>query len=188
MYILASTSPRRKEIFEKANLDFKIVESNYIENNHEQIDPYLLAEKLAFGKANEVAKRYPNQIVIGADTIVVVAGEVIGKPRDYKDAFEILKKLSNSYQEVVTGVAIIYNDEYHIFHEISEVIFRDLSDNEIIDYINTGEPFDKAGAYAIQGKANDFVIKYNGEMENIVGFPIKRFLKELRKFEMKINV
>ncbi|MGI6782489.1 MAG: Maf family protein [Acholeplasmataceae bacterium] len=188
MYILASTSPRRKEILEKAKIDFKIVASNYVEADLGIDNPYLLAEELAFGKALEVAKSYPNQIVIGADTIVVVEGEVIGKPKDFDDAFNILKKLSNHYQEVVTGVALIYNDKHWKFHAISEVIFRELNDQEIIDYINTGEPYDKAGAYAIQGKANDFVESFKGEIENIVGFPIKRFLKEIRKFEQEINV
>lgn len=189
MYILASTSPRRKEIFEKANLNFKIVASKFDENNITSKNPYLLAEKLAFGKAKEVSNRYPNQVVIGADTIVLVEGEVLGKPKDFDHAFEILKKLSGHYQEVVTGVSIIYGDNYHNFHAISEVVFRELEDKEIIEYIKTGEPFDKAGAYAIQGKANDFVIKFNGEIENIIGFPIKKFLDELKKFEEKyINV
>ena len=97
-------------------------------------------------------------------------------------------KLSNHYQEVVTGVALIYNDQVHKFHAVSEVIFRELNDQEIIDYINTGEPYDKAGAYAIQGKTNDFVTSFNGEIENIMGFPIKRFLKEVIKFKEEINV
>lgn len=188
MYILASASPRRKDILEKANVDFEIITSNYVESDLGIDNPYLLAEELAFGKAQEVAKRNSNRIVIGADTIVVVEGEVIGKPKDFDDAFKILKKLSNHYQEVVTGVALIYNDRHYKFHVISEVIFRELNDQEIIDYINTGEPYDKAGAYAIQGKANDFVISFNGEIENIMGFPIKRFLEEVRKFEKVINV
>lgn len=115
-------------------------------------------------------------------------GEVIGKPKDFDDAFNILKKLSNHYQEVVTGVAIIYNGKVLKFHEISEVIFRELNDQEIIDYINTGEPYDKAGAYAIQGKANDFVTSFTGEIENIMGFPIQRFLKEVAQFRKEINV
>ncbi|MGI6787317.1 MAG: Maf family protein [Acholeplasmataceae bacterium] len=188
MYVLASASPRRKDILEKANVEFEIVTSNYIERDLGIKNPYLLAEELAFGKASEVAERYPNRIVIGADTIVVVEGEVIGKPKDFDDAFNILKKLSNHYQEVVTGVAIIYNGKVLKFHEISEVIFRELNDQEIIDYINTGEPYDKAGAYAIQGKANDFVTSFTGEIENIMGFPIQRFLKEVAQFRKEINV
>lgn len=188
MYILASASPRRKEIMEKANQKFEIITSNYVESNLGIDDPYKLAEELAYGKALEVARKHPNHIVIGADTIVVVEGEVIGKPKDFDDAFKILKKLSNHYQEVVTGVALIYNDEVHKFHAVSEVIFRELNDQEIIDYINTGEPYNKAGAYAIQGKANDFVTSFNGEIENIMGFPIKRFLEEVKKFKEEINV
>lgn len=188
MYILASASPRRKEILEKANVAFEIITSNYIESDLGINNPYKLVEELAFGKAEAVAKDYPNRIVIGADTIVVVEGEVIGKPKDFDDAFKILKKLSNHYQEVVTGVAIIYNDKVYKFHAISEVIFRELNDKEIIDYINTGEPYDKAGAYAIQGKASDFVTSFTGEIENIMGFPIKRFLEEIKKFKEEINV
>lgn len=189
MYILASQSPRRKEIFEKANLNFKIVSSDFDERSVKEVNPYLQAEKVALGKALHVSKDYHDNIVIGADTIVLVEGEVLGKPKDFDDAFNILKKLSNHYQEVVTGVAIIYQDKVKTFHAISEVIFREVSDEEIIAYINTGEPYDKAGAYAIQGKASDFVIKWNGELENIIGFPIKRFLKELKEFEDKyLNV
>ncbi len=133
-----------------------------------------------------MSKNYPDKIVIGADTIVVVNKEVIGKPTDFDDAFKILKKLSGHYQEVVTGVAIIYGNKKYTFHAISEVVFRTLTDQEIIEYINTGEPFDKAGAYAIQGKAEDFVTSFNGEIENIIGFPIKRFLEEIERFKETI--
>lgn len=183
MYILASTSPRRREIFEKFNLTFKVVSSSFDESTVNESNPYLLSEKLALGKALDISKDYPNNIVIGADTIVVVNDEVIGKPVDFDDAFSILKKLSGHYQEVVTGVAIIKGEKKHIFHAISEIIFRDLSDDEIIDYINTGEPFGKAGAYAIQENAGGFVKTYKGEFENIVGFPIKRFLEEIKRLE-----
>lgn len=183
MYILASTSPRRKEIFEKFNLKFKVVSSNFDESVVDETNPYLLSEKLALGKALDISKDYPNNIVIGADTIVVVNSEIIGKPVDFDDAFNILKKLSGHYQEVVTGVAIVKGGKKHTFHAISEVIFRDLSDEEIIEYINTGEPFGKAGAYAIQEKAGGFVEKFTGELENIVGFPIQRFLEEVKRFE-----
>ncbi|NLL69080.1 MAG: septum formation protein Maf [Acholeplasmataceae bacterium] len=189
MYILASVSPRRKEIFEKAHLNFEIVASKFDESSISEPNPYLLAEKVAYGKAKEVSINYPNKIVIGADTIVLVNGEVLGKPKDFDDAFSILKKLSNHYQEVVTGVAIVYNNHVHTFHAISEVVFRDVSDEEIIDYIKTKEPYDKAGAYAIQGKASDFVVKWNGELDNIIGFPIKKFLEELKIFEERyLNV
>lgn len=186
MLILASNSPRRKEILKKAGFKFKTVSPKFDESAIKEQDPYRLTELLAYNKAKSISNDYINDIVVGSDTIVHLDGELLGKPKDTEDAFNMLKKMSGTIHEVVTGVAVITPDKTIVFHEVSKVQFKDLSDKEIKDYIKTGESMDKAGSYAIQEGANGFVIDYTNEIENIVGFPIESFKKHIKENKIKI--
>jgi septum formation protein len=129
-----------------------------------------------------VVKKYPNHLILAADTIVVCDQQILGKPKDEKDAFRMLRLLSSNTHQVITGVSILNKNEAIAFSEATTIIFRALSDEEINDYIIISkEPFDKAGAYAIQGRASVFVEKIVGDYDNVVGLPITRVIKELKK-------
>lgn len=183
MIVLASQSPRRKEILKQAGLEFIVCPSNI----SEILDPSLpitkAIEQVAAAKAQNVADRYQNDIVIGADTLVCIEQQVLGKPKNRNEAKEMLRKLSNNTHQVITGVAICQNGKTECFHAISDVTFYSLSDNEIEAYIDTGEPFDKAGAYGIQGKGAIFVAKIVGDYYNIVGLPINALLQRLKAYK-----
>lgn len=175
--ILASNSPRRRELLSNAGVDFKVIVSNFVEDEKPELSPYEYAEYLAFSKAQSVLVSNGNSIVIGADTIVVKNGEILGKPRNEQHAKEMLKKLSGSEHEVVTGYAVLTSGKKIISHDITKVIFNELSEEFINDYVNSGSPMDKAGAYGIQdgGLAKSIV----GEYDNVVGLPTKKILKAL---------
>ena len=175
--ILASKSPRRKEILENAGYDIKIRTQNADETLPAGISPEKAVQMLAEIKASAV-ERQSGETVIGADTVVSVDGEILGKPRDENDAFLMLKKLSNREHEVFTGVCIITDKSKTVFSERSVVRFNKLSDEEILLYIKSGEPMDKAGAYAIQGKAGEFARVESGSFYNVMGFPIETFNKK----------
>ena len=182
MFILASQSPRRKEILEMLGIDFKIIPAK----SEAEIDKSLSIEKgieqIAYLKAKEVFDLNQDCTVLGADTVVVLENEVLGKPKSKEDAFNMLKKLSNKTHQVITGVALIKKEKTVTFSEIAEVTFADLTDEEINNYIETGEPFDKAGSYAIQGKSAVFVKKLNGDFFTVVGLPCQRLYEELKNF------
>lgn len=183
--ILASTSPRRKELLELIELDFKII----TKNTEEILDDSLVLpsriEKVAYDKAFPVAKELDaGFVVIGADTIVEVDGKVLGKPKDKKDAEEMLTLLSGRKHNVITGVALIPTqnlDKAIMFHELTEVKFKKLSKEEIANYISTGESFDKAGSYAIQGIGTLIVEGIYGCYTNVVGLPIPLLMSKLAK-------
>ncbi len=182
MLILASKSPRRQELLHRAGFSFEIMPSDFDEVIPSGVSPEEAAILIANGKAKEIAKRYPNDVVIGADTIVVKEGEIFGKPRNEADAFRMLRALSGSCHQVITGVSIITHDEKITFAETTNVWFRSLSDEDISDYINTGEPFDKAGAYGIQELGGALVKQVEGDFDNVVGLPINRVLVLLNKY------
>lgn len=186
--ILASTSPRRHEAARAMGLEFRIVPSDFEEDMGLKKSPEDLVRYLAHGKAADVAKKYDKGIVIGMDTIVVFKKKILGKPKDKKDAFNILKSLSGKTHEVYSGVCLIDCETGKTIkdYEITKVKFRKLDDSEINSYIATGEPLDKAGAYGIQDLSSIFVEKVDGCYFNVTGFPVYNLYKNLRKFGVDI--
>lgn len=181
MLILASGSPRRRELLSQAGVSYMVNPSDYKENVSKKKDPEKFVQIQAVGKACDVAAKYPGQWVLGADTIVAAEGTILGKPRNEKEAAAMLKQLSGRRHSVFTGVALVKDDEIHTKVVETKVWFRRLSDEEIKAYIATGEPKDKAGAYGIQGKAASFVDKINGSYTNVVGLPLAQVCKMLQK-------
>jgi len=182
--ILASASPRREQLLKQIGLDFEVIPSNFDESRVCTSNPTESAQQAAIAKAKAVAKKLSEGIVIGADTIVVYAGEVMGKPKDQSDAVRMLKQLSGKKHEVITGVALVNardNREY-VWSESTLVWFRKLSDMEIKKYVESGQPMDKAGAYGIQGRAAAFVEKIDGCYFNVVGLPLASLVVKLNKF------
>ncbi len=174
--ILASGSPRRKEMLEKFNLNPTVVNSKYIEKSMPYENPVQVTMSLAFNKALSVSENYKDDIVIGADTIVVYNNIILGKPKDEEDAYRILSLLSGNTHEVITGIALIHVDRNIkiIDYEKTKVKFRKLDSKRILKYIETGEPFDKAGAYGIQGLGAILVEKIDGCYSNVVGLPLTK--------------
>lgn len=175
--VLASKSPRRKEILEKAGYDVEIRIQDADETLPNGISPEKAVKMLAEIKASAV-KREQGETVIGADTVVSVDGEILGKPKDEKDAFLMLKRLSGRKHEVFTGVCIVNDNGKTVFSERSAVRFKNISDEEIFAYIKSGEPMDKAGAYGIQGLGGEFASVDSGSFFNVMGFPIETFNKK----------
>lgn len=186
--ILASASPRRKELLEQAGFLFSIMPSNAEEKMIEE-EPNLIAENLAFQKANDIYQQLKKEnkndfIVIGADTIVQYNGDILGKPEDEQEAFDMLSMLSDRTHQVYTGVCIIYrgkgSKQVEIFSERTDVTFYPLTAFEIKDYIGTGDPLDKAGAYGIQGPFAIHVREINGDYNNVVGLPIAKLYQTMK--------
>ena len=183
--ILASSSPRRKEILNRLNLSPTIFEAKIEEKKAHNDSPQQIAMALALEKALWVSNNFNNgEVVIGADTIVVLGNQILGKPKDEEDAFRILSLLNNKEHSVITGISIIKaNTNIKIIdYESTIVRFRHLSDNQIRRYIETKEPMDKAGAYGIQGYGEVLVEKINGCYSNVVGLPIGKLDYLLNKF------
>ncbi|MDY5212673.1 Maf family protein [Intestinibacter sp.] len=187
--ILASASPRRKEILQNTKLKFDIEKSDIEEVVLENESPEDMVVRLAYEKAFDVAKRNTDRLVIGADTIVALDDEVLGKPKDQKEAYQMIKRLSNKTHKVITGISLINLKENKIIKDyvVSLVTFKDLSEDSIKDYINTNESLDKAGAYGIQGYGALLVKNIQGDYFNIVGLPISR-LSDLLKNHFDINL
>ena len=179
---LASASPRRKELFCLKTEEFKIIPSGVEETVPDGIPPEEQPEYLASLKAEDIAKKYPHDIIIGADTSVIIDNCVLGKPGDRENAKEMLKMLSGRTHKVVTGCSVIKNGECRSFSSVREVEFYRLTEKEIEEYIATGEPFDKAGAYGIQGKGGLLVKAIRGDWYNVVGLPVARLARELKAF------
>lgn len=179
--ILASASPRRREILDTAGYSYEVVPSNADEVM--EGDAYLLARLNALAKAKEVYARIGGDcVVVGADTVVCVDGEVLGKPKDERDAFLMLSKLSGSSHEVISGYAVVSEQGEESDFCVTHVQFRKLTDDEINAYIATHEPMDKAGAYGIQERACLFAESFVGDFFNIIGLPIARLYPMLRSF------
>ena len=172
--VLASASPRRAALLRAAGFDFKVQPSGMMEWPHAGGDPAEHAEALARAKV----ARVPGEVVVGADTIVVVDGTVLGKPSDSKAAAAMLRRLSGVTHRVITGVAVRRGEEVRSGHADALVTFRVLDDQEIREYAASGEPLDKAGAYAYQGHAKTFVARLKGETDTVIGLPIQ-LLKRL---------
>lgn len=184
--ILASQSPRRKWLLEQIGLEFDIIPSNFDEGSLEDKKfSRQLIESLAYQKGLEVSERIPDEaLIISADTVVIMGSKILGKPKDEADAKKILQQLSNRTHKVITAVAIIdkYEEKTLINSTISKVKFKKLLEREIDDYIKTGEPMDKAGAYGIQAYGSLFVEKVEGCYNNIVGLPLNLLYEMLKSF------
>lgn len=184
--LLASASPRRRELLARANYDFEVIVSDADETVPPQLTPLQAAQHTARAKALAVARSAPEDaLVIGADTMVVLDGHIYGKPQDASQACEMLRELSGKTHEVITGVCLAEPDHdanirIETFAEVTKVTFRELSDAEIEAYVDTGEPMDKAGAYGIQGKGGALVDHIEGDFDNVVGLPVTALVERLR--------
>ncbi len=185
MIILASKSPRRKDLLSRAGVEYKAITSDAEETRIDGESPREQAERLASLKANDVAKIHGLDLpVLGSDTIVVLDGKTLGKPIDRADGARMLKELAGRWHTVITGVSLIdTNGTEKIISVQSEVSFRNLSDYEIESYLDTGEPFDRAGSYAIQGIGAFIIDSLKGSYTNVIGLPLKETLEMLKEIE-----
>ena len=181
--ILASKSPRRKDLLNQIGFKFSVVDSQFKEYKNNNVPPEALAETLAREKALSVAKIYPDNIIIGADTIVTIENKILGKPKDENESFEMLNLISGKSHEVITGVAFIQLSKNidHTFNQQTVVTLSDISKREISSYIEKYKPFDKAGSYGIQDWFAVNVEKIDGCFYNVMGFPLARFWKEINE-------
>jgi len=181
--ILASQSPRRKQLLEQAGLSFRIIPSGVDEHLIDITAPEELVKTLAEAKAKDVAKDFPENWVIGADTIVLIDGNILGKPESMEKARQMIQQLNGQTHEVLTGYAIYCHTQetYISGFEKTEVTFKNLSQQEMEWYIQTEEPFDKAGSYAIQGLGSFLVKRICGSYTNVVGLPVCEVLEQLYK-------
>lgn len=182
--ILASGSPRRKELLSELISDFEVIPSGCEEKVPENSTPEDIVMSLSLQKAQDVARNHEDAVVIGSDTIVYSDGEIMGKPVDKADAERMLRKLSGKSHFVYTGVCIMHKGQITTFYDKTEVEFYPLSDDEIADYIATNEPFDKAGAYGIQGRGAVLVKGIIGDFFNVMGLPVGKLDKYLKKLQI----
>ena len=180
--ILASQSPRRRELLSLYTKDFEVCVSAFDESTVTADTPAQLVEKLARGKCLTVAAEHPGCVVVGCDTVVDVGGEVFGKPHSVEDARRMLQALSGATHQVHTGVCISDGRRTESFVDTSRVTFFPIPDEELEAYIATDEPYDKAGAYAIQGRAALWLDRIEGDYYTIMGFPVSRVARLLAKF------
>lgn len=178
--ILASSSPRRKELLELLGIPFQVRVSDVEETYQDGLQPEEIVMELARIKSIAVAETNKKSIVIGADTIVVSDGKVLGKPADKEEAISTLRQLSGKVHQVYTGVALIKAGNTHLFYEKTDVEFWPLEEKQIEQYVLTGEPFDKAGSYGIQGYGSLLVKRIEGDYFTVVGLPVSRLNRELK--------
>jgi septum formation protein len=179
--ILASTSPRRVELLQSAGLAFEIVRPDADEKLHAGETPVEYAVRTAREKAESIPAA-SDAIILGADTVVAAEGHILGKPVDAEDAKAMLRLLSGKMHEVITGVCLRSAEKTVCFHVATAVLFRELSEEEIVTYVATGDPLDKAGAYAIQNGAAGMVRRIDGSYSNVVGLPLCEVIEELEAF------
>jgi septum formation protein len=182
--ILASTSPQRIMLLKKSGINFEVIQSNYKEDLTIHKDPHKLTQYLSYEKAKTVAKNLRNSIIIAADTIVSFNHQLIGKPKDKKDAKRILTMFNGKMHQIITSFTIINTDTKKTITKsvATKVYFKKLTEKEIDDYVSTGEPLNKAGAYGIQGMGKKLIDKVVEDYDNVVGLPVKYLLDELNKF------
>jgi septum formation protein len=180
-FILASTSPRRAELLRQLTVKFRVVPSDALELWHEHLSPLELCQLNAHRKARAVAKKIPDALVLGADTLVFLDNEILGKPRNLADARRMLKKLQGRTHQVVTGVSLMHlrSHRERIFAVSTDVLFRSLTDATITDYLAQVDVLDKAGAYAIQQHGEWLVSEISGSFSNVVGLPLEKLQVEL---------
>ena len=179
--ILASASPRRAELLRQLSLDFKVIPAEVAEVHHEQMTARELAQVNAYRKARAVAKKLPDALVLGADTLVYLQTALFGKPASLEEAYEMLERLQGRTHEVVTGVCLLHLRRHcqTVFAETTAVTFHPLDEVKIRRYLNSVNPLDKAGAYAIQEEGDLIVEKIAGSYTNVVGLPMERLSREL---------
>ena len=180
-FILASKSPRRIELLELLDIDFKVVPSDIVEEINKNITNEQVVMDLALQKAEDISSRNPDFYVLGFDTLVILDGVPLGKPKNKKDAMRMLRLLRGRTHTVLTGCAIVNNIYRDSFYSSAEVTFYDMSDDEIAEYIKTKEPLDKAGAYGIQAYGSKYIKKVNGDYFTIVGLPIAKLYRKLQE-------
>ncbi len=187
--ILASTSPRRRQLIKLLGIPFKVVASNYHEVHHKHFTPKQLVGFLAEGKAAATAKKYPNSIIVGADTIVVHKGKIFGKPKDKEDARKMLSKFSGQAQDVLTGVCVINLSAHKKVTKVvkSKLYFRKLNKQAIENLLSAGNFLDKAGAYAVQDHGAGLIRKVSGDYTNVVGLPLEALGKMLKKIGVSFS-
>ncbi len=172
MLILASESPRRRELLTLMGLDFTVITSNVVEQAPQGATPAAYVEALALQKAQAVAIAYPHDCVIGADTVVYLDGDILGKPHTPENAKRYLSRMQGSTHTVYTGVAVISGGRFDVRHCCTDVTFAPMTEQEINWYVSTGEPLDKAGAYGVQGPGGIFVERVEGNYFNVIGMPL----------------
>ena len=178
--VLASASPRRSELLARGGLSFEVVHSPAEEIHDASIDPERLCEMNATLKADAIAATRTDAVVIGADTLVFIDGEPLGKPADHDEARTMLRRLAGRVHKVCTGVCVIFPDgRREVFHDTTAVTFRPLDDAAIDDYLNVANPLDKAGAYGIQEYGERIVAEISGSFENVMGLPVEKVLAAL---------
>jgi septum formation protein len=179
--ILASNSPRRSELLRGLGLDFNVVPSDATELHTEQLTAVEISQLNAYRKARAVAKKFPDSLVLGADTLVSLEDALLGKPANLEDAYRMLKQLQGRTHHVVTGVCLLHlrGHRQKLFADVTEVAFRTLAIEQIRDYLARINPLDKAGAYAIQEEGDKIVEAIHGSFTNVVGLPVERLRAEL---------
>ncbi|MBT3216092.1 MAG: septum formation protein Maf [Candidatus Marinimicrobia bacterium] len=187
--ILASESPRRKQLLDQIDIKCTVIPSEIEEEKPKRENPMDYAVRLASAKASAIAKTHPDGLVIGADTIVVLNDEILGKPADRNDAIRILSKLSGKTHTVITGVSIqsINHKVASDFYEETTVSFKNINDSDIYKYIDTYKPFDKAGSYGIQDPFTVWIRSINGCFFNVMGFPLSSFFERFRTIISQID-
>ena len=184
--ILASRSPRRIELLKTVIKNFQVIPSEIDETCNANLSPEENVMFLSRKKATWVAKHHPHHLVIGADTLVFLENEIIGKPTDVEDACRILRRLNGREHKVITGVAVVHSKTLSAA-SVSRVRIKPLTQNEIASYVNSGEPMDKAGAYAIQGQGSFLVESYKGSYSNIIGLPVEMLKDLLQKSDFFLD-
>lgn len=181
--ILASSSPRRKELLSSVIPEFKTIAPQVDESSVQDSDPVGLVRKLSYLKASTIAQKHENALIIGCDTVVWIEGQILGKPKNKDEARQMLKLLSGKKHNVTTGVCVINKDKATQFEKTTQVSFYSLTDDEIERYIETDEPYDKAGGYGIQELGGLFVKKIKGDYYTVVGLPIAKLNRVLIKLK-----
>ena len=187
MLVLASASPRRQELLRSAGISFEVQPADIPENALPGEAAKDCAERLARDKALAVARRRPHDFVLGADTVVVVDGQLLGKPTDAADAARMLRLLSGREHQVITGVCLVVSGQPTVASETTVVTMSEITEKDIADYVASGEPMDKAGAYAIQGLASRWIPRIEGDYSNVVGLPVALVLRMLREHASEIG-
>ncbi len=190
--ILASASPRRKDILKRFFKSFKIIPSTVDEEKIMQDNSSIselsdIAIKLSSAKALDVASKNKNSIVIGADTIVICNDKLLGKPKDTIEAYAMLSMISNNVNCVITGVTLVFNDFVHSFFDRTSIKLKEMDECFINQYIESKEPFDKSGAYGIQSLKDKFLDEIDGDIDNVIGFPLAKFEEEFKAFLTQIK-
>ena len=184
--ILASASPRRSDLLREMGVEFQVVPSDAEEIHNEHLTAREICQVNAYRKARVIAKRYPDMLVVGADTLVYLGVSLFGKPRDLPEAERMLAGLSGKTHQVVTGVCLIHLRAHRVrvFSDTTDVTFRALSTEQIRDYLAKISPLDKAGAYAIQDHGDIIVDHIDGSLSNVIGLPVERLRMELSRFHL----